>query len=159
MSTNTTPAIDIYTYPESATPLELARYQVAVMEAHERGEVIEYSHDSGASWRALTWSGWDFLWINDSARKYRYRSARPKPAPTKKLVPWTFETAPKGCVLIRTIGTPSKYAYVSAVFEWNEEGICGGNNRRWPYGDLMKYCEHSTDSGATWQPCGTEVSP
>ncbi len=76
MSTKT--PIDLYTYPENATPLELARYMVSVMEASAEGQPVEYSCEQAPEWIALTWKGWDFLWLQGDARKYRYRIARPK---------------------------------------------------------------------------------
>lgn len=219
MSTTTTqPAIDIYNYPENASPLELARYQVAVMEAAERGEPVEIQvtpskwDESSApcwiwkfynyriarpkiaeghnpdkltedqvgvkdGWRLLTdaehaavaqapatewWCGkrWHepgCVFWNTNERELRTKNPPghylPKPAPTKKLVPWTFDTAPKGHLILRD-KTEVKRIYVASFFD--ENGITAGYHREWSV--LLSAFEHSTDNGVTWLPCGTEVS-
>jgi hypothetical protein len=64
--------IDTHTYPENASPLELARFQVAVIEAHANGAQIEMLDGTwvrvpSPSFRAF-----------DRANPFPYRVARPK---------------------------------------------------------------------------------
>lgn len=68
-TTMSTQEINPYVYPENATPLELARYMVCVMELAEAGERVEAY--SGAYWFSAEEPKW--AWSNT-----RYRIARPK---------------------------------------------------------------------------------
>lgn len=74
---------DIYTYPEGASPLELARYMVAVMEAAERGEPVECFDSEGGveHWTPVLGSARFRSWRNGLL----YRIARPVPPKAAKI--------------------------------------------------------------------------
>lgn len=67
--------VNIFDYPENATPIQLAEYQLEVMRAAERGEPAEFTSD------AYKWTKWHPMrarheqWAWDGCR---YRIARPK---------------------------------------------------------------------------------
>ena len=59
--------INIHEYPIGATPLELARYQVAVMEASETGAVVEFTRNwEDYEWEEIKTPSWD--WTDSSYR-------------------------------------------------------------------------------------------
>ena len=63
--------IDIYTYPENATPIQLAEYQLEVMRAAERGEPVEFRDPSGSyGWEPIKQATWNWAGVI-------YRIARP----------------------------------------------------------------------------------
>jgi len=70
--------------------------------------------------------------------------------------PWTLETAPKGCVLIRNplATTPEGAKSVFLVTEWRMFKIVYGACNSVSYEALAVGYEHSLD-GKTWSPCGT----
>lgn len=218
--------IDIYTYPENATPIQLAEYQLEVMRAAERGETVEMEYgEYDKNWLPnhspdWAWSegcryriarpkiaeghnpdgltedqvgvqdGWRLLsvaealahknqWIDetqwwmsdywsesDSWKAYddpnetsTLRTKNPpghylpKPEPVKKLVPWTFETAPKGCVLVRL---KEQTDMVHPVTGWSPKGLCIGQEGFRTYPELCRDEVYSLD-GIKWLPCGTEA--
>ena len=80
---------------------------------------------------------------------YNY-PAEPEPP---KLVPWTFETCPKGVVLLQHNGTSG----FDLVATWLPDGLVkasGYSKLKWS--ELLNYYTHSLDNGRTWLPCGTE---
>ena len=59
--------MNIHEYPIWVTPLQLARYQVAVMEAAETGMVVEFTNNDGEDdWRIISNPSWD--WCESSYR-------------------------------------------------------------------------------------------
>lgn len=154
---NETPAkIDVHEYPENATPIEMARYRVAVADAHERGESIECTPEgvgysrSGRQWMPAATPRWAF-------NEARYRVARPKPAKIadglpkpKVLTPWTLNTVPKRYLLVREKGETG----FDTITSWGKTGLRADClSRTWD--NLAEVCEHSTD-GENWLPCGVE---
>lgn len=71
----------------------------------------------------------------------------PKPDVFK---PWTLETAPKGCVLVRISGQP----HATLITHWQRDGVHFGGSGLTTYGALIGPWEHSLDGGKTWSPCG-----
>lgn len=95
----------------------------------------EWSQNCEPAW---DWDGCD----------YNY-PAEPEPP---KLVPWTFETCPKGVVLVREIGG----TLVDLVSTWSRDHVKMVAGQWSGYGWMAAQCEHSLDNGRTWLPCGTE---
>lgn len=59
--------INIHKYPIGTTPIELARYQVAVMEAAETGAVVEFTRNlEDYEWEEIKTPSWD--WTDSSYR-------------------------------------------------------------------------------------------
>jgi hypothetical protein len=59
--------MNIYEYPIGATPLEHARYQVAVMEAAETGAIVEFTRNwEDHEWEEIKTPSWD--WSDSSYR-------------------------------------------------------------------------------------------
>jgi len=136
--------IDIYTYPDSTDPKVLTAHRAAVMNHWVEGGEFEILNCRG-DWIATGHPVWH--------PHCQYRAKRPSAQPTYE--PWTFETAPKGCVLLRHVIHGKACDLVVA---WTEDGL---------YVDatLVTYSElrsqgwlHSTDNGITWHLCGTLVT-
>lgn len=109
-----------------------------------------YSHDIEA-WGGIRWISSGFsgsVAINTYRTKKHEGYYLPK---KKELKPWTFETAPKGCVLIRKIGICRP---VAIVIWWGSHGLRTRGDD-YNYSSIVDVCEHSLDGGATWNPCGT----
>ncbi len=67
-----------------------------------------------------------------------------------KLVQWTFETTPRGVVLLQCEDVAGFYL----VTNWSLDGL-SITHRHFPWKQLMECCKHSVDNGKTWQPCVT----
>lgn len=64
--------------------------------------------------------------------------------------PWTFETAPKGCVLIRIKDEP----HATLITHWQRSGVMFGDGAGVvTYEALAGPWQHSLDNGKTWLPC------
>jgi hypothetical protein len=151
--------IDIYTCPANP-PLE---YKIAVMQAALEGKPVQQG-EKGGSIRGFV-KGWYYPSLGAPAWNwalYDYRiDPASRPAPKKKLIPWTLETAPKGCVLLRD----GHWRHVSTVWMillWTSMGVsvpsgCSDGGKFVNWDRLQKEFEYSLDGGKTWAPCGTEV--
>jgi hypothetical protein len=218
--------IDIYNYPpEGTSPLDLARFQVAVMEAAERGEPVEvfdtlFPHQgwcltAGAlfnDWGSLRYriarlkvakghnptklteeqvgveDGWRLLapeelggvlrhpdhgrslslYYDDSGdwddsddpcsaipAEWTYRTKKPVGYFLPKTqTPWTFQTAPKGCVLLRPNVNDS---IVHLVTSWDQTGVSIALPGFLSYSSLASKWTHSLDGGKSWLPCTTNA--
>jgi hypothetical protein len=72
----------------------------------------------------------------------------------RKLVPWTFDTAPKGLVLVRP---NANQRIIHVAQRWSERrgvGFQGGNV---DFEGMLQFWTHSLDGGKTWSPCGVET--
>jgi hypothetical protein len=74
--------------------------------------------------------------------------------PTKTLRPWTHEEVPVGAQT-RVQQFPHERTMIVGVTSTGV--LLAQDNGSYPFGDLLKFREHSTDSGKTWKPCGIEV--
>ncbi len=155
-----------------------ARVTVApkIAQGHNPDGLTEEQVGVSDGWRLLTWD--EFLavekvegaihgefynngqWLDNGGagywarRQYTYRTKHPAgyylPKP-KKLAPWNFETAPKGCVMVRVGNNPD----ARLIIHWDGDGIATHVSRV-TYRLLAEAWMHSTDSGASWHKCGTE---
>ena len=101
---------------------------IRIMQAYVDGKEVEFK------WGSMDWNSTDKPEWNWSAYDYRI-----KPAAT--LRPWTADEVPLGAWM-RT-GANGEYRWLID---------CSGHNikrKEW-----LEECEHSTDGGKTWLPCG-----
>jgi len=114
-------------------------------------EGLEFWHFGDANWRVRPEN------FGPLAVRAMYRTSKPAgfylPKP-KKLVPWTFATAPKGLVLTRSKGLPE---VACLIVSWNRTGVKIPEGFYYAYSTLLEGNEISTDGGVTWKPAGTEV--
>lgn len=124
----------------------------SLIHAFGKTDGIEYWSRMGGQWDSCAAGGCAFTYRTKNPPGHYL----PKPEPVKKLVPWTFETAPKGCVLVRRMS-----GHAQLVLGWGGGTIAlhtaSSGIREMDYEDLMSDYEHSTDSGKTWLPCGTDA--
>lgn len=86
---------------------------------------------------------------------YKFRLA-PEP-PAKRYRPWTPEEVPVGA-LIRIGNIKGTHCWM--INGWNTDAFFTSNEKIGPILYRQKVpagCEHSTDNGKTWLPCGVEV--
>jgi len=125
--------------------------KIAVMREFERTGKRPL-HNDGLKWRDTISGSPSWCWGNID---YNY----PAEPELSVLVPWTFETCPKGVVLL-------KYAVgfgmgIDMIVSWVNDGVLvtafpRGNNPHVSWEKLLVYATHSLDNGRTWLPCGTE---
>jgi hypothetical protein len=112
---------------------EQAREAAAVMLGWADGKEVQWRGRGTVEWN-------DFLnregpvWILDN---YDYRLK-----PTATLRPWTADEVPLGSQC-RTKGDTKRFLIVRTSDESTRE-------------EWLNKCEHSTDGGKTWLPCGVE---
>lgn len=71
-----------------------------------------------------------------------------------KITPWNFGDVPVGAVL-RTKGTGDPFRWMIVAVCSDGITTCGGTEVRTRSAKfLFETCEHSTDGGKTWLPCG-----
>lgn len=117
---------------------------------HQRDDGIEFRYGAINRWET------EFSRIGGSPC-WTFRTKKPagfylpKPDVFK---PWSLETAPKGCVLLREkAGTKYPSTTLCLVNEWTDRGLAYGTRFSLTYADLLAAKEHSLD-GKTWSPCG-----
>ena len=76
--------------------------------------------------------------------------------PESKLRPWRADEVPVGAV-IRNIHEPKQYKWLILNSITPGVAVAGEDNiRSHSTNHLMRECEHTTDGGKTWLPCGVE---
>lgn len=121
------------------------------LRGHQRDDGIEFRYGAINRWEP------EFGRIGDDP-SWTFRTKKPagfylpKPDVFK---PWTLETAPKGCMLLREeAGTKYPSTTICLVNEWTDRGLAYGTRFSLTYVDLLATKEHSLDGGKTWSPCG-----
>ena len=118
-----------------------AKQLLPVMQAWIEGKEIQYMQDG--------------KWLDYKGQLEERKAFRIKPEP--KLRAWKPEEVPVGCWFRYREWFPEVRALILTV---NETGItwadCSSETAliRVRFAELMKQCEHSTDNGKTWLPCG-----
>ena len=95
---------------------------------------------------------WNSSVFFDVGPEWRFRIA-PEP-PAKKFRPWTPEEVPVGALTKPNHGGD----VLMIIGRFSNGALLAGDRAVYPFGDLLKLREHSTDNGKTWLPCGVEVS-
>lgn len=87
-------------------------------------------------------------WYDGKAPKY-WTSIPATPKPTPTLRPWRPDEVQLGCWVRRN----DDIDYIDIMLSRDKENIY---TRRWCYSFAyaLTNCEHSTDNGKTWKPCG-----
>lgn len=98
--------------------------------------------------------------------QYTYRTKQPAgyylPKP-KTLTPWTFETCPQVRTLVRYIRNEPPHDVWGTILalkcDHGGKLVCCFHETLAvkSFTELLRDYEHSTDSGKTWKPCGTEA--
>jgi len=106
--------------------------------------------------RKLQGKGDNGVWANVGYNHPSFMNERCywRPAPTPKLRPWKPEEVPVGA-LTKTLGKGNEFRWLIVASCSDGVTHCGGTACR---SDSVQYmlerCEHSTDGGKTWKPCG-----
>lgn len=130
-------------------------------------------------WRARNCTLWEVDWVGKtratahneeeetllltSEGKYKLSNGEPhaldlvescEPWQEPKITPWNFGDVPVGAVL-RTKGTGDPFRWLIVAVCSDGITTCGGTEVRTRSAIfLFETCEHSTDGGKTWLPCG-----
>ena len=108
--------------------IEQTKEAIRIMQAYVDGKEVQYEVPN-KEWITTDQPAWNFI-------SYNYRIK-----PTATLRPWTADEVPLGAQM-RT-GANGEYRWLID---------CSGHNikrKEW-----FEECEHSTDGGKTWLPCG-----
>lgn len=114
------------------------------VEAWNRGEKIQHREE-----RAIAWDMWDGK--EGHTPSFSSPAWIWRPAPTKRRIPFTRATVPKGALWNLSGGGSWKVA-----LSYNPEGLVFPHSESVTYRDLAS-SDYSTDGGATWQPGSMEV--
>jgi hypothetical protein len=106
-------------------------------------EVVPKGCKPMSVWKDLTFVGGVSKYVSD---------VRCEPP---KLVPWTFETAPRSRCWLKLKGGRLFNLHLITYIDLDGIGAARWDNPK-TYTELFKEMEHSTDDGRTWLPCGTE---
>ena len=106
-------------------------YQIGVMQAFKARRQIEFRFRDTFSkaWHASVFPNWNWQHL-----EYRIK-------PTTKLRPWTADEVPLGAVLRYKTNHKDRWLVTNVGSDSVRE--------QW-----LNECEHSTDGGKTWLPCG-----
>lgn len=135
------------TLQEAALAWARGKRVQAIGPSNECG-LIQGIGSSAGMWSPEVFSG-------DTSRIFRFRLA-PEP-PAKRYRPWTPEEVPVGA-LIRFGNIKGTHCWM--INGWNTDAFFTSNEEIEPISYRQKVpagCEHSTDNGKTWLPCGVEV--
>lgn len=110
---------------------------IRVMQAYVDGKEVECKYWYG--WVRIDQPNWNWDDLD-----YRIK-------PTKTLRPWTKDEVPLGAWL-----RSKENGWRALIFEVRRDGQMEINNSSITPYSALRYCEHSTDGGKTWKPCGVE---
>lgn len=129
------------------TPAQAFRDAITsgAVEAWSRGEKIQTDTANSTTW--TFWTG-----SSDVVPRFADPEFVWRPAPTKRRIPFTQLTIPKGA-LWRFKDSNRWFAPI----EYCANGITYNGTQYAEYDDHLMKCEYSTDGGATWQPGSQEV--
>jgi len=113
---------------------------IRVMQAFVDRKEIQFNVQS--KWGSMEWNNTDEPDWNWDAYHYRIK-------PTATLRPWTADEVPLGAWLRSKQGS-----WRSLILAVDSDGRIIGHYRGIEREDALQHCEHSTDGGKTWLPCG-----
>lgn len=115
---------------------EETRAAILIMEAYLDGYEIQHRMKKCDSRSGLKpdWCDTDAPWWDFDSYEYRIK-------PTEKLRPWTADEVPLGAWIREIEEGAVRRIIVSTLDECHR--------LKW-----LQHCEHSTDGGKTWLPCG-----
>lgn len=117
---------------------ERAKELLPVIQAYADGRAIQVRTVGNGPWVDVIYT--DF----SPSCEYRVK-------PELKLRPWKPEEVPIGCA-IRRKDTPEEWCMATACVHGTVKmGIIG---EYFDFSDCHIHCEHSTNNGKTWHPCG-----
>lgn len=125
------------------TPIVSDEEQAAAFLAWKRGEKVQVFSKINERWLDLPPERGYVLWNENIIRRN----------PSPKLRPWKADEVPVGAV-IRMKGLTAKML----LTEYNGTGYCffgaGPHIQAYTPSRMLNECDHSTDGGRTWLPCG-----
>ena len=125
--------------------------------AWAQGKRVEASHPHGSPWHQVAPLGvvQNGMWPASVFNQFDHHLFRLTPEPpAKKFRPWTPEEVPVGALTKPNHGGD----VLMIIGRFSNGALLAGDRAVYPFGDLLKLREHSTDNGKTWLPCGVEVS-
>ncbi len=124
--------------------------QQAMKEAIESGAVQAWIEGKGIQFKGHG----DWFDFSQTVPAFCHEVLQWRPAPTSKLRPWRPEDVPVGA-LVRTLRTGAPFRWMIVASCSDGVTTCGGTTCRTESAQFMfDACEHSTDGGKTWKPCG-----
>jgi hypothetical protein len=108
--------------------IEQTKEAIAVMQAFVDGKEVQCLAPN-KEWMAIDYPSWNFT-------SYTYRIK-----PTAKLRPWTADEVPLGAWMRNVPNGEYRWLIQSSSLD--------ESRKAW-----LTECEHSTDGGVTWKPCG-----
>jgi hypothetical protein len=115
--------------------IEQTKEAIRVMQAYVDGKEVEYL---GKKWDSKELFKQDWCYTHSPLWNWEHYDYRIKPTAT--LRPWTADEVPLGSQC-RTKGDTKRFLIVRTSDESTRD-------------EWLNKCEHSTDGGKTWLPCG-----